>query len=170
MLELAGQRFGRLTCLRPDGRRSRYVLWFCRCDCGTSLLATANHLRSGSTRSCGCLRREVARTAALARKGVGLAHGQACRGQETPEYRIWRSMLNRCANPKVHNYQRYGARGIRVCARWKKFENFLADMGRKPSPNLSLDRINNDGNYEPGNCRWATASQQALNRHAKNHR
>lgn len=90
-------------------------------------------------------------------------HGEAYKGQESAEYRSWRAMKNRCTNPNNAAYPRYGGRGIAVCARWDSFENFLFDMGRRPSPKHSIDRINNDGDYEPGNCRWATSSQQNSN-------
>jgi hypothetical protein len=93
---------------------------------------------------------------------------------QTPEYMAWKAMLHRCENAKHPQYEYYGGRGIKVCEQWHKFENFLADMGTRPSPKLSIDRVNNDGNYEPGNCRWATWSQQRrnqrLNRRPSKHR
>lgn len=107
-------------------------------------------------KSCGCYRREKVRVR-------NLKHGNAVRKQTTTEYYIWNGMIRRCHNPKNKDYQRYGGRGIQVCERWRRdFSAFLVDMGPRP-PNKSIDRINNDGNYEPLNCRWATAKEQRQN-------
>lgn len=109
----------------------------------------------GESRSCGCLKDEILKTASR-------THGHS--SPVSPEYRAWNNMRNRCSNPKVNHYQDYGGRGIRVCARWQIFENFLADMGRRPSPLYTLERMDNDGNYEPGNCKWATRYEQQHNK------
>lgn len=151
--DLTSQVFGKLTVLEFAGHRGtgakRRVMWRCRCGCGSECEVSAKHLRGGSTRSCGCL-----------------ANGNPTHGAtRTPEFAAWQSMLHRCRNPNNRFYSHYGARGIRVCERWTEaFENFLADMGPRPAAGMSLDRINNDGNYEPGNCRWATSATQGANK------
>ena len=153
-----GQRFGRLTVLCRDGARSGYVTWRCRCDCGAECVVTGQHLRRGSTTSCGCVaRQETVRRATK--------HGHVAGGRMPPEYRCWASMIARCVNSRAASYPDYGGRGIAVCERWRgDFAAFLEDMGRKPSPDHSIDRINNDGNYEPSNCKWSTRSEQQRNR------
>lgn len=159
-IDITGQRFGRLVVLRRDGYRCKQATWHCRCDCGAETSTQGSHLRSGHTLSCGCLGREHA---VAASRSSSWKHGHG-HGMRSPTYRSWISMKTRCTNPSVPHYHYYGGRGIRVCERWEKFENFLADMGLRPA-GTSLDRYpNNSGNYEPGNCRWATPKEQAKNR------
>ena len=142
---------------RPHGARR---LWLCRCDCGTERYIEEGVLLNSGSRSCGCLHKEI--SAATARRTM-TKHGATVGHSMSPEYRCWALMRARCSNPKAPHYDRYGGRGIRVCERWSTFENFLADMGTKPSPKHSIDRRDNNGNYEPTNCRWATKAEQSRN-------
>jgi len=157
MKKLGGAVFGRLLVANSFRRGpNRHIVWLCTCVCGGQNWVSANALSSGRTRSCGCLYLE-----SIIRNGhASVTHGMG----RTPEYWAWLHMRYRCCNPDCEAYEDYGARGIKVCARWlESFENFFADMGLKPSGDLSLDRIDNDGGYEPANCRWATAVEQNNN-------
>lgn len=156
--DLVGHRFGRLVVLEMTERnRSGNVLWKAQCDCGVVRVVAGDHLCRGTTRSCGCFSREVI-------SNRNTTHGDSRFGRRTCEYGIWKTMIARCGNSSVDRYSSYGERGIRVCDRWCDFRNFLEDMGRRPTPQHSIDRIDNDGNYEPGNCRWATRSVQSRNK------
>jgi hypothetical protein len=162
-VDMTGQRFGDLVVIEkaPIGK-AKSARWVCRCDCGTLTTVDRSNLRVGGTVSCGCRRA----------KGMTPIHGHGSPGHRTPEYRAWMGMIERCTNSNNQNWHRYGGRGIAVCERWKTFQNFLSDMGPHPpglSPGgrhlYSLDRFpDRNGNYEPGNCRWATSSEQALNK------
>lgn len=145
-INMTGRQCGRLTVIERSQRANATgaIFWRCRCECGNEIEASGVLLRNGQTRSCGCLH---------------ITHGMTL----SPEYRVWRSMHQRCTNPKHVRYERYGGRGISVCERWNSFENFFADMGARPA-GLTLERIDNHKGYGPGNCKWATWSEQNRNR------
>jgi hypothetical protein len=156
-IDITGQRFGQLVAVEIAGRnKARLILWLCRCDCGATKSVSGKLLRDGRTTSCGHLAIEQ-----IVKRS--LRHGASRRGKVTPEYRAWSRMKERCMNPRCKRFRDYGGRGISICERWLSFDNFLLDMGVR-SHGCSLDRINNDGIYEPSNCRWATRSEQMLNR------
>lgn len=159
-IDRTGQRYGRLLVMRMRGSNGRTPLFECRCDCGETVTVTGAHLQQGSTRSCGCLARE--RVLAMNTK-----HGMKKRGDKPPEWNSWSGAIARCFNPRCKQYKFYGARGISVCARWRNsFAAFMEDMGPRPSNHHSVDRIDVNGDYEPSNCRWATAIEQGQNRRA----
>lgn len=149
--DLTGQTFGRLIVIKPIGQKRYNYVWECECNCGKTVHVLGARLCSGKTSSCGCLKQEL-----FLRRST--THGKS----RSRTYHIWIGMKNRCFNKKVIAFPRYGGRGITVCDHWMKYEHFVEDMGEAPD-GMAIDRINNDGNYEPGNCRWTTMLVQARN-------
>lgn len=160
-----GKKFARLLVVSviPKPTPSKPTIVMCKCDCGEIKPVRFSHLTGGLIRSCGCLRIEKTKSRVT-------IHGESnCSNSlGTSEFRSWSKMWNRCTNPNSNRYHRYGGRGIRICKRWEKFKNFLSDMGRKPTAKHSIERKNNDGNYTPSNCKWATAKEQSNNRGSHN--
>lgn len=151
--DMTGQVFGRLTVLGRQASKNNTARWLCRCECGAEKVVIGANLRNGNSQSCGCLRVDKAR--------LNKKHGMA----GTLEYKRWENIKQRCLNPNNPAWKNYGGRGIAMCPEWaSSFEQFLADTGMRPGPGFSLDRIDNNGHYEPGNVRWTTHSQQMLNR------
>lgn len=157
-IDLTGQKFERLTVVkRAKGYIGKGSYWHCKCDCGNEIIVRAQSLKDGQTKSCGCLNKELAIKRFT-------KHGHAQTEKQHPLYKAWVNMKTRCINPNSTGYEDYGGRGIRICQRWMdSFENFLEDMGEKPSPMHTLDRIDVNGDYCPGNCRWATQTTQSRN-------
>jgi hypothetical protein len=157
MIDLVGKTFGSLTVIEKAYSAKYGFHWKCKCLCGVEKIVRGSHLKQGATKSCGCQQ---------GGNGGIIKHGYASGRDKKPlpEYTAWLAMMARCDNPKTLHYRLYGGRGITYCERWRKFENFLADMGNRPSDEHSLDRYpNKNGNYEPTNCRWATSPQQNRN-------
>lgn len=155
MDNLTGKIFGRLSVISLNGRSQHgNILWNCVCECGTKLVVGGSHLRNSNTMSCGCLRKEV-----TAKQST--THGKS----KTPLYRVWRSMKDRCLNEHTSQYHDYGGRGIRICDEWFNYKPFyIWSMANGYRKGLTIDRINNDGNYEPSNCRWVSRSIQNNNK------
>jgi hypothetical protein len=154
---LTGKRFGRWVVISKDITPRRYAHWICHCDCGVKKSVSAYNLTRGGSASCGCLR------IFLSGRNTKITHGCASEGKRTTEYKIWNQIKSRCAKPNSDKWKDYGGRGITVCERWKVFESFLADMGLRPSPKHSIDRIDNDKGYSHENCRWASKTVQRIN-------
>lgn len=157
---IINQKFGRVTVLsRLPNTPSKHSMWQCRCDCGVEFPTRGAALISGNTKSCGCFQREVAQDQGWKNE----THGHNRRSGPSRTYITWCAMLARCENPDHEYYHNCGGRGVFVCSRWHSFENFLADMGERPS-GLSIDRMDGNKGYEPGNCRWADRVTQRHNR------
>jgi hypothetical protein len=155
--DITGQRFGRLAVIRPTAKReSESVVWECKCDCGKFTEVVSTALQRGHTKSCGCFYQE------RVHEGMGKTHGHNSMSGKSGTYQSWDGIIQRCCNPNCLAYLKYGARGIKVCYRWRDFKNFLADMGDRPF-GQTIDRIDSKKGYYPKNCRWATRLQQGQN-------
>lgn len=151
---MIGHRFGLLTVLRQAPARPwASTVWICKCDCGKEVRREGTQLRKGVGTNCGCITKQLISKASK-------KHGM----HKVPEYSVWNGMISRCNNPNVKEYKNYGGRGIKVCERWRRSPApFLSDMGPRPTPKHQIDRIDNDGDYEPGNCRWVTHCENSRN-------
>ncbi len=158
--DLTGQRFGRLVVIKMDSKKDGRYRWLCKCDCGNTSVIQVTSLRTGKTQSCGCFGKEIRMWAMSTRNGSTK--------KNRDEYTCWCRMIRRCTDRENEFYENYGGRGITVCDRWTReadgWNNFLKDMGPRPSKELSLDRIDNNKGYYPNNCRWATRTQQQRNK------
>lgn len=166
-INLVGKSFGRLTVTEPAPNKNKRVAWLCKCECGNTKTILAGLLMVGHTKSCGCLHKEIATNNIRKQHGSGVdnpnyKHG--ARAAKHAEYNIWKSMNQRCNNPNYDRFKDYGGRGITVCSEWtNSYESFIADMGPRPSPKYSVERIDNNKGYSPDNCKWATQHEQMAN-------
>jgi hypothetical protein len=150
--DLTRQKFGRLTALQYQEKIGKKYFWSFKCDCGKTVILPSNAVKTGNTRSCGCIKREE-----MNRRFT--KHGHAPAGKTTPTYNSWYAMIQRCTNPHNKCWKNYGGAGVTVCKRWLVFKNFLADMGTRPE-NTTLGRYGDIGNYKPSNCAWQSFIEQ----------
>ena len=153
---LINKQFARVTVIAEAGvSKYGHAMWQCQCNCGKVFITAGHRLVNGKTKSCSCYNKEIVREIGKQQR----THGKC----NTPEYSTWTGMMQRCTNSKTANYSYYGARGIAVCKRWEKFVNFFEDMGKRPSKEYTIERINNSKNYEKLNCKWGTRREQSHN-------
>lgn len=158
-IDITGQKFGRLKVIELVRKSNVWqTKWLCECVCKNKRIVLGGNLKNGNTQSCGCLQKEIIQKIG----SRNIRHGHNKKGKETRTHKSWHCMIQRCTNPNNNNYTNYGRRGITVCERWLKFENFLEDMGERPN-NKSIERIKNDLGYNKKNCKWATSKEQNRN-------
>jgi len=165
-IDLSGQKFNRLLVIEDTGKRRKNgtIIWLCKCDCGNFIKTSKDNL-DRATKSCGCLQKEITGQRSKG-NSYCLKHGHWSGGKASRTWKSWNSMKHRCLNENAPNYKYYGGRGITICDRWLNkngFENFLEDMGERPE-GTSIDRVDNEGNYQPSNCKWSTPKEQINNR------